>query len=59
MEQFEKRRGFPVFAEIENLLGEFGYALFAPGEKGKITRADSRNLATNTLALPATRQPKD
>jgi hypothetical protein len=59
MYEFEKRRGFEVFASIEKFLSGLGYALFAPGENGNVKRTDSRHLATNTLALPSDRQPAD
>lgn len=58
MEIFRAARGFDIFLEIENLLKALGYGLFYLTPTGNLLEVSSRNLADNTLALPAKHDPR-
>jgi FkbM family methyltransferase len=51
LREFEKIRGLPLFARIEELLSEIGYALYKPGVRGELVRTTSADLGHNTVAL--------
>jgi FkbM family methyltransferase len=53
LREFEKIRGLPLFARIEELLSEIGYALYKPVGRGDLARTTSADLGHNTVALVA------